>query len=175
MPVTPHNLDGYDSPAIEWPLVQQTMATQLPQAPGTGGPGRHTAWLTTIDSRGLPHVRPLAILRWDNTWYFSAGGDTVKARNIASDPRCVVTVATNPFDLVVEGTAVQVTDADELSSVCAAFVEQGWPAQVDGDALTAPFSAPSAGKPPYYVYRVDPSTVYAFGTAEPYGATRFDL
>jgi hypothetical protein len=59
--------------------------------------------------------------------------------------------------------------------VCAAYVDQGWPANVDGDALTAPFSAPSAGVPPYYVYRVDPSKVYAFGTAEPFGATRFDL
>ena len=26
-----------------------------------------------------------------------------------------------------------------------------------------------------YVYRVTPVTVFAFGTAEPYGATKFDL
>ena len=151
------------------------MAMNLPQAPGTGGPSRHTAWLTTIDSGGMPHVRPVGIVRHDGYWYFNAGPDTVKARNIGRDARCVVTLATDPFDLVVEGTANRVTEAGELAAVCAAYVEGGWPAEVDGDALTAEFSAPSAGTPPYYVYRVDPSRVYAFGTREPFGATRFDL
>ena len=42
------NLDGYGAKPIEWDRVQRTMAIQLPQAPGTGGPSRHTAWLTTI-------------------------------------------------------------------------------------------------------------------------------
>jgi len=97
------------------------------------------------------------------------------AQNISEDARCVVSLATDPFDLVVEGTANRVTDPDELAGVAAVWVEQGWPATVDGDALTAPFSAPSGGKPPYYVYRVDPARVYAFGTAEPHGATRFEL
>jgi hypothetical protein len=36
-------------------------------------------------------------------------------------------------------------------------------------------SAPSAGPPPWNVYRVVPATVFALGTEEPYGATRFDL
>ena len=87
----------------------------------------------------------------------------------------MVTLATDPFDLVVEGIASRVTDADELAAVCAAYVDAGWPASVDGDALTAEFSAPSAGKPPYLAYRVDPAQVYAFGATEPFGATRFDL
>jgi hypothetical protein len=59
--------------------------------------------------------------------------------------------------------------------VVAAFAEQGWPAQVEGDALTAEYSAPSASPPPWYVYRITPATLFAFGTAEPYGATKFDL
>ena len=46
---------------------------------------------------------------------------------------------------------------------------------VEGDALTAEFSAPAAGPPPWNAYRIVPSTVFALGTAEPYGATRFDL
>ena len=71
--------------------------------------------------------------------------------------------------------AVRVTNADELRSVADEYVRLGWPAHVDGDALTAEYSAPSAGPPPWHVYRVMPSTVYAFGTAEPGGATRFDL
>jgi hypothetical protein len=35
------------------------------------------------------------------------------------------------------------------------------------------YSAPSAGPPPWHVYRIKPATVYAFGTAEPGGATKF--
>jgi len=66
-------------------------------------------------------------------------------------------------------------DPAELQALTDAFAAQGWPASVAGQALTAAFSAPSAGPPPWNAYRVVPSRVYAFGAAEPYGATRFDL
>ena len=46
----------------------------------------------------------------------------------------------------------------------------GWPATVDGDAFTAEFSAPSAGPPPWFLYHMEPTRLYALGTAEPYGA-----
>ena len=175
MEVAHRNLDGYGSPPIEWEVVERTMSGNLPQAPGAGGPGRHTAWLTTLDVTGRPHVRPLGILAHSGSWYFSSSHCTHNTRNVERDPCCVVSVATEPFDLVVEGVAHRVTGADELSDVAAAWSRDGWPATVEGDALTAPFSAPSGGKPPYYVYRVGVDRVYAFGTAEPYGATRFDL
>jgi hypothetical protein len=68
-----------------------------------------------------------------------------------------------------------VTDAAELRSVAEAFQRDGWPADVDGDALTAEYSAPSAGPPPWHVYQVQPSTVMALGTSEPGGATKFLL
>jgi hypothetical protein len=84
-------------------------------------------------------------------------------------------VATHPFDLVIEGSAARVTGADELRSVADEYNREGWPAQVERDALTAEYSAPSAGPPPWHVYKITPSTVFAFGTAEPYGATRFDI
>ena len=38
---------------------------------------------------------------------------------------------------------------------------------MEGDALTAEFSAPAAGPPPWNAYRIVPSTVFALGTAEP--------
>jgi hypothetical protein len=87
----------------------------------------------------------------------------------------VVSVATKPFDLVIEATAQQVSDDAELHAVASAFRNQGWPAVVDGKALTAEYSAPSAGPPPWHAYRVFPTTVYALGTSEPYGATRFGM
>jgi hypothetical protein len=38
---------------------------------------------------------------------------------------------------------------------------------------TAPFSAPSAGPPPWHLYRFKLHTAFGVATAEPYGATRW--
>jgi hypothetical protein len=175
MTITAHNLDGYDAPPIEWERVREVMSTDVTHAPGTGGPNRHTSWLTTIGDDGAPQVRPVGVVQHDGVWCFNSNPDTRKARNLARDVRCVVSLATEPFDLVVEGTANRVTDPDELATVSDVYNGGGWPCSVEGDALTAEFSAPSGGPPPYHLFRVEPSRVYAFGTAEPYGATRFDL
>ncbi|OBK52546.1 pyridoxamine 5'-phosphate oxidase family protein [Mycobacterium sp. 1081908.1] len=175
MTITERNLDGYGTPPIEWDRVRAVLDGELPQAPGTGGPHRHTVWLSTIDPDGSPHVMAVGVVRCGGSWYFSSGLATRKSRNLARDPRCVLSVATEPFDLVVEGTAERVTDAGELASVAAVFVHDGWPCEVAGDALTAEFSAPSAGPPPWHVYRVKASTVFALGTSEPFGATKFQL
>ncbi len=105
MTTTHRNLDGYGAPAIEWARVKAVLDSQLTQAPGSGGPQRHTTWLTTINPDGSPHVMPLG-------WFSAAaagtslpGRATRKSRNLSRDPRCVVSVATDPFDLVIEGAA----------------------------------------------------------------------
>ncbi|MDT5015582.1 MAG: hypothetical protein QOD39_1742 [Mycobacterium sp.] len=169
------NLAGYDMPPIEWEHVRDTLSTDITQAPGTGGPNRHTSWLTTTNTDGTPHVTPVGFIQIDGVRYFNSGPATRKSRNIAANPRCAVSVATQPFDLVIEGSAERVTDAGELRIVADTFNKQGWPAQVDGDALTAEYSAPSAGPPPWHVYRIAPTTVFAFGTAEPGGAMKFEI
>jgi hypothetical protein len=175
MTITQRNLDGYGAPTIQWGRVKAVLDSQLTQAPGTGGPQRHTAWLTTINPEGSPHVMPLGVVVCSGSWYFTSGPATRKSRNLGRDPRCAVSVATHPFDLVIEGAAQRITEAGELASVAEAFDRSGWPAEVSGDALTADYSAPSAGPAPWYVYRLKPSTVFAFGTSEPFGATKFQL
>jgi pyridoxamine 5'-phosphate oxidase-like protein len=175
-PTSQRNLDGYGAPPIDWVRVGEVLDSTLTQAPDTGGPNRHTIWLTTINPDGSPHVMPLGIGNVGGSWYFTSGPGTRKSRNLARDPRCVVSVATHQFDLVVEGAAERVTEQDELQAVADQYVAEGWPARVvAGDALTAEFSAPSAGPPPWYLYRIVPTTVFALGTAEPYGAARFDV
>jgi hypothetical protein len=61
--------------------------------------------------------------------------------------------------------------------MAARWNDAGWPARVDesGQALTAEFSAPSAGSPPWTVYRITPDRATALGTVEPGGATRWDF
>ena len=70
------------------------------------------------------------------------------------------------IDLVFEGEARRVTDRETLDAVAARYRQAGWPVEVEGDAFTAPYSAPSAGPPPWHLYRFMFHT--AFGVA---GAT----
>jgi hypothetical protein len=42
---------------------------------------------------------------------FQTGGTTRKGRNLARDPRCSLSVATDEFDLVVDGDAALVDDS----------------------------------------------------------------
>ena len=63
MTITHRNLDGYGTPPIEWDRVKAVLDNQLTQAPGSGGPQRHTTWLTTINPDGSPHVTPLGVVK----------------------------------------------------------------------------------------------------------------
>jgi nitroimidazol reductase NimA-like FMN-containing flavoprotein (pyridoxamine 5'-phosphate oxidase superfamily) len=174
-PLAERNLDGYGAPPIPWTRVRERLDQGLTQAPGTGGPDRHTCWLATVRPDGRPHVMPLGVLWVDGAFYFNAGPTTRKAKNLAHNPHCVITVATHGFDLVVEGEAAKVTDDAKLRRIADAYASGGWQPTVRDGALYAEFSAPSAGPPPWDVYEMRPATVFALGTAEPYGATRWRL
>ena len=176
-PTSERNLDRYGAPAIPWEKVCDVLSRRIPQEPGSGGPDRHTCWLATVRPDGRPHVMPVDVLLVDGAFFFTAGVATRKAKNLAHSPHCVFTVATHDFDLVLEGNAVKVTDPARVARIAEAFRTDGWPASVDesGTALTADYSAPSAGPPPWDVYAFTPETVFALGTAEQYGATRWRL
>ena len=158
MSITQRNLSGYDLPVIEWERVRQTLATDHTQAPVPADPTA-TRRGSRPNPDGTSHVRPVGTVQVDGVRYFNSGPQTRKSRNIAADPQCVLSIATKQFDLVVEGRAVRVTSVSELDTVVEVFRRGGWPAQVDGDALTAEYSAPSAGPPPWWLYRVEPETV----------------
>jgi len=66
-----------------------------------------------------------------------------------------------------------VTDKDTLEALAALYRQDGWPAEVQGEAFTAPYSAPSAGPPPWELYRFIFHTAFGVATVEPYGATRW--
>ena len=109
------------------------------QAPGTGGPDRHTCWLGTVGSDGRPHVVGVGVFPSETGWYFTSGPGTRKSRNLAHDPRCTISVALDDFDLTVEGTAVRVTDEAELERFAAVAREGGWPAEARDGAVWAEF------------------------------------
>ena len=165
----------YGSPLLDWDRIHARLDQGLTQAPGTGGPGRHTCWLATINSDGTPHVTGVGALWLNGTFWFETGDSTRKARNLARDPRCALSLAADEFDLVVGGAARKVTDPATIADLAARWAAQGWPARVDetGRALTAEYSAPSAGPPPWFVYRLPPNEATAVSTVEPGGATRW--
>jgi hypothetical protein len=169
------NLDGYGAPPIPWSSVVERLEQGITQAPETGGTNRHTFWLATVNPDGRPHVVPVGVMWLGGRLAFTSGPGARKAKNLQREPRCVLTVATDRFDLSIEGNAVRVTDEDEVARVVAVFADDGWPAEARGNEVWAPFNAPSAGPPPWFAYELTPTTVFAFGTAEPYGATRWDV
>lgn len=174
--MTATNLAGlYDLPPMDLDAVHARLDRDFTQAPGTGGPDRHTCWLTTLNADGSPHVTGIGAIWRDGAFWFETGRTTRKGRNVARDPRCALSVALREFDLVVEGDAVLVTDPVLVGARALDWAAEGWPCEVDesGTALTAPFSAPSAGPPPWHVYRVDVRAMTALGTVEPGGATRW--
>jgi len=176
MVVDARNLaDLYGTPLIDWARIEAQLDRGLTQAPGTGGPDRHTCWLATTDADGSPHVTGIGALWVEGAWWFETGERTRKGRNLARDPRCTLSVATREFDLVVEGEAHRVTDPATVAAMAERWAAEGWPAEVDetGTALTAEFSAPSAGPPPWAVYRMTPRSATALLTVDPGGATRW--
>lgn len=167
--------DLYELPPLDWGPIAARLDQGLTQAPGTGGPNRHTCWLATANADGSPHVTGVGAIWVDGAFWFETGDGTRKAKNLARDPRCTVSVATQELDLVIEGVADKITDPDTVTAMATRWAAEGWPARVDdtGRALTADYSAPSAGPPPWFVYRVKAHTATALATVEPGGATRW--
>jgi hypothetical protein len=159
------NLDIYGDDVLPWSRAEQ----ELEAAEGQN----ITHFLSTVRPDGRPHTAGVGALWADGRFYFVSGPGTRKSQNLAERPDCVISVKLAGIDLVVEGVARRVTDAPTLGRLAKRYDAQGWPAKVDGDAFTAPYSAPSAGPPPWYLYELEPVTVFGVAGAEPHGATRW--
>jgi hypothetical protein len=166
-PSDTRNLDRYGNAALDWTRARDALATP-------GGPAL-THFLGTCRRDGTPHAAGVGAQWLDGLLYFTSGPGTRKARDLAENPRCTISVQLPGIDLVLDGEAKLVTDADTLERVASGYRTGGWPAEVSGSALTAPFSAPSAGPPPWQVYRFTFRTVTGVATAEPHGATRWSF
>jgi Pyridoxamine 5'-phosphate oxidase len=167
-PISTRNLDRYGSAELPWSRPRDTLATDTPKAD-------LTFFVATVRPNGQPHSAGVGATWVDGELYFTSGPGTLKSRNLAANPACSVSVRLRDIDLVLEGEAHRVTDASTLERVAAVYRTGGWPAEVAGDAFTAPFSAPSAGPPPWHLYRLTVHTAVGVATAEPFGATRWDF
>lgn len=160
------NLDGYGFPALPWSrphdlLASGSLGPDVPFFLGTSGPD------------GRPHAAGIGAVWFEGDLYFTSGPGTRKARNLAAYPASTISARLEGIDLVLEGKATRVTDAAPLERLAALYRAGGWPAEVARDAFTAPFSAPSAGPPPWHLFRFRFDTAIGVATAEPNGATRW--
>jgi hypothetical protein len=167
-PIETTNLDTlYGAPAIPWSFPRDIL---------DGGvfKSMHASFLGTIRPDGRPHAAGVGAAWHDGDLYFQTGPGTQKARNVAANPACTLAASLPGIDVVFEGNAQRVTDTPTLEAIAAIYRDDGngWPVQVEGDAFTAPYSAPSGGPPPWHLYRIGVHTVYGVG-GDPGGATRW--
>jgi general stress protein 26 len=128
-------------------------------------------WLSTVRADGRPHVTPIPAI-WDHEMLHICTGDQEqKARNLAAEPRCVLTTGTNTLraglDVIVEGTAVRVTDRDRLTPLA-----RLWKSKLDWDFEVAEDGFRDGDGRTGLVFAVAPRKVLAFGK-NPYTQTRF--
>ncbi len=130
-------------------------------------------WIITVRADGRPHAVPLVGVWHDGAFAFCTGPEEQKQRNLDANRHVAVTTGSTGAngwatgkDVVVEGTAVRVTDAEALQALADAwFAKYGedWHFEVRGDEFvevsrsggTTPGGAP--------VFRVVPAKVILFG------------
>jgi hypothetical protein len=169
-PIEVENLSIYGTDALEWSRPRDI----LEAGPGADVPNRDfPTVLGTVRPDGTPHANFVGAFWHDGDIYFTSSPNSRKSKNLDHNPRASIAMHLPGIDMVFEGVVTRVTDSATLERVAQKGREGGWPAKVDGDALTAPFSAPSAGPPPWYVYRLRFDTAVGVAGEEPWGATRW--
>ena len=129
-------------------------------------------WLTTVRADGRPHVTPLIGVVDDGAVHFCTGLREQKARNLEHNTHVAVTTGSNTWaqglDVVVEGTAVRVTDRGDLQRLADAYeAKYGsvWHFDV-GDGVFG------TGEDAAAVFRIEPAKVLAFAK-EPHAQTTY--
>ncbi len=122
-------------------------------------------WITTVRDDGHPHATPLVAVWFDGALHVSTGPDEQKAINLRTNPEALLTTGCNTWDggldVVVEGTAVRVTDDARLQELAAAWTTKG-----DGrwrfEARDGAFHHEQGEA---LVFAIAPAKVLAFGKA----------
>lgn len=154
-----------ESGTTSWDVARERLAN--PETP-------RTSWLATTRPDGRPHLMPLNAFWIDGALHIVAGEGTRKARNLLADGRCAIATSSSTLpslDIVVEGRAEPLTEDDAVRHVAEVLNAGGWPLEAREDKVYGP-NAPTAGPPPYTIFRIVPSRV--FGLPGMFGMEQFD-
>lgn len=131
-------------------------------------------WLTTVRFDGRPHVTPLIAILLDEALYFCTGESEQKARNLATNPRCVITTGCNAMgeglDVILEGTAVRQLDPGTLQRLADAYAAkyEGWRFTVGDGGLDGEGGLA-------IVFSVTPDRAFGFQRGETFSQTRWSF
>ena len=119
----------------------------------------HNYLITTVRPDGRPHTMIVWGIWLDNAHYFSTGVTTLKARNLAANPNCVVCAENVEEAVIVEGRARQLA-VDEIPNAAFGLYKKKYKWKLD----------PEMGP----VFKVTPRVVFAMPEKLfPAGATRW--
>lgn len=161
-PTVEHILTAEDGPAASWADARERLAKSS------------MYWVATEHPDGRPHVRPVLAVWVDGALHTTSSPTARKSKNLARNSQCVITASCDDLDLVVEGTATKVSEEAKLERVAEAYRSKyDWPVIVLDGGFDAEYAAPTAGKPPYEVYELTPTTAFGFPTTGAFGPTRW--
>jgi general stress protein 26 len=120
-------------------------------------------WISTVRADGRPHVTPLVAVWVDEAIHFHTGPDEQKAVNLRANPHVILTTGCNQWDrgldVVVEGDAVRVTDADVLKRLA-----EAWAGKWDGRwQLEVRDGCFQSGDVLSHVFSVMPTKIFVYG------------
>jgi nitroimidazol reductase NimA-like FMN-containing flavoprotein (pyridoxamine 5'-phosphate oxidase superfamily) len=132
-------------------------------------------WLTTVRPDGRPHVTPLLAAWVDEALHFCTGESERKAKNLLTNPQCVLTTGSNSLnaeglDLVIEGEAARVVDDTSLQRIADAYEAKygrDWRFEVRDGAFHGAQGNVAV------VYRVAPARAFGFGKGASFSQTRW--
>lgn len=140
-------------------------------------------WIVTVRSDGRPHAVPLAGVWHDGAFAFCTGPEEQKQRNLDANQQVAVTTGTTGAngwnggkDIVVEGSAVRMTDAEALQALADAWLAkygEDWRFEVRGEEFIELSSSGGSAGGGAWVYRVPPAKVIVFGDAHGQTTYRF--
>lgn len=81
-------------------------------------------WVATASPAGVPHLAAVWGVWLGGALYFSTGGESVKAHNLAASARCVVTPENANEAVIVHGVAERVGDPTAVDFVRRSYVDK---------------------------------------------------
>jgi nitroimidazol reductase NimA-like FMN-containing flavoprotein (pyridoxamine 5'-phosphate oxidase superfamily) len=140
-------------------------------------------WIITVRRDGRPHAVPLVGVWHEGAFAFCTGSDEQKQRNLDANQQVAVTTGTmgangwdSSKDVVVEGTAVRVTEAPALQVLADAWLAkygEDWRYAVRGDHFVEVSHSGGSTEGGAWVYQVRPHKVIAFGDTHGQTTYRF--
>jgi PPOX class probable F420-dependent enzyme len=116
----------------------------------------HDYWVATVWPDGRPHVMPVWGIWHDESVWFSSSVQSRKARNLRSDPRCVLTTDNPSEPVVLEGVAKVIRELGAIEELVSRLNDKY------SSDLTVEFMDPDVNA----TFRVRPRWVFSLNDKE---------